>query len=712
MFPLRIAEETERTRAEQEGMQQKARGEVDAGRERWRTENHKIQEDYATKSQTKRAEIDQQIIAKVQATETQADLELTSAEGRAEAGRIAAENRATAEKRKAESQPRSWWERFKGTVSDAFAAIKKVVNDIFDELRKAVKAIIDVAKTLVRGLIETARGVIVGIIKAFGEVIKTFVSIALVAFPDAAARARAWIDGKVNDAVDLVNQAAEALKAAADAILDWIGAGLDAALSSLQSAMVVALDVLEFLAVGFLKILELVAKLHDIMANVVPMIKKIIAVIKDPTPVIEAIKAFIGGLIAQVPTLALGITRGAITFSDPPANHWDGIWSHLAPKLDYLAANWWTVIKQTLWHMIWPFAEDSPLWKDAGDLWKTIKLAWADISAGNVSRAVDDILRIIQLANNIIGLFYGWVAIGLIGGYAIAGGIAAVEVGVVPGLIAGATAGAAAAGTLGMGLAVAALVIEGSVLAKAGFNLIFRTQTHDENDADYERIAGSGLTVAIIGAMFAIGWLAKMLAGAIMKAVFGRVFKRPALRGRGTTARGDVIEIRVALAARVLALLRGRTVTWLEMIRRNFPVIDLLEDGVITITPRPGRLRPLYRITGGRLISVKSSVQTGAALLGEINGWVGELANFNTRGNVSVVNPTGRRLVVALQTPVDAATEAAMRLQASGRGVDLQLTTGLPQGHPAGVFPDQIPAILAEAGVEGANEIPEGADNE
>ncbi|HQX52902.1 MAG TPA: hypothetical protein PLR25_23480, partial [Planctomycetaceae bacterium] len=121
---------------------------------------------------------------------------------------------------------------------------------------------------------------------------------------------------------------------------------------------------------------------------------------------------------------------------------------------------------------------------------------------------------------------------------------------------------------------------------------------------------------------------------------------------------------------------------------------------------------PLYRITGGRLISVKSSVQTGAALLGEINGWVGELANFNTRGNVSVVNPTGRRLVVALQTPVDAATEAAMRLQASGRGVDLQLTTGLPQGHPAGVFPDQIPAILAEAGVEGANEIPEGADNE
>jgi hypothetical protein len=359
-----------------------------------------------------------------------------------------------------------------------------------------------------------------------------------------------------------------------------------------------------------------------------------------------------------------------------------------------------------LWHMVWPFAEGSPLWKDASDFWKTIKLAWADISAGSVSKAIDDILRIIQLANNIIGLFYGWIALGLIIGYAIAGGVAAVEVGVVPGIIAGAAAGAAVAGEVGMGLAVAAFIIEGAILAKAGYNLIFRTQTADENEADYERIAGSGLTMAIIGAMFLIGWLAARLARAILGRVFGLVFKRPALRGRGTAARGDIIEIRVALAARVLAILRGRTVTWLEVIRRNFPVIDLVEDGVITVTNRPKRA-PLYRITGGRLISVKSSVQAGAALQGEINGWVGELANFNVRGNVSVVNPSGRTLVVALQTPVDAATEAALRAQAAARGVDLQLTTALPPGHPAGVFPDQIPAILAEAGIEVSNEVPD-----
>jgi hypothetical protein len=186
----RIAEETERTRAEQEGMQQQVRSEVDAGRERWREENSRIQEEYTTKSQAKRAEIDQQIGTKVQATEAQAEQELTKAEGMAEAERITAEKRATDEKRTAENRPRSWWQRFKGAVSDAVTAIKKVVNDIFDALRKKVKEIIEAAKMLVRGIIEAARAAIVGLIRAFGEAIKAFVSIALVAFPDAAARAQ------------------------------------------------------------------------------------------------------------------------------------------------------------------------------------------------------------------------------------------------------------------------------------------------------------------------------------------------------------------------------------------------------------------------------------------------------------------------------------------------------------------------------------------
>ena len=97
----------------------------------------------------------------------------------------------------------------KGAVSSAFSAIRSAVTGIFNRLRKLVKSIIEGAKKLVRGLIEAARRAIVGLIKGFGEFVKGLVSIALAAFPDAAARARAWIDRRVDDATTAVNRAAE-----------------------------------------------------------------------------------------------------------------------------------------------------------------------------------------------------------------------------------------------------------------------------------------------------------------------------------------------------------------------------------------------------------------------------------------------------------------------------------------------------------------------
>ena len=51
-------------------------------------------------------------------------------------------------------------------------------------------------------LIEAARRAIVGLIHAFGEFVKGLVTVALAAFPEAAARARAWIDGRVKAATD------------------------------------------------------------------------------------------------------------------------------------------------------------------------------------------------------------------------------------------------------------------------------------------------------------------------------------------------------------------------------------------------------------------------------------------------------------------------------------------------------------------------------
>ena len=107
-------------------------------------------------------------------------------------------------------------------------------------------------------------------------------------------------------------------------------------------------------------------------------------------------------------------------------------------------------------------------------------------------------------------------------------------------------------------------------------------------------------------------------------------------------------------------------------------------------------------MNGGRLISVKSTQLLGVDAQAAIQAWVDDLANFNVVGNVSVVNPSCRTLMVAVQTPLDAATAAAVRAYANGRGVTVEMFTNLPPNHPAVVFPDTIPEIMGEAGVVAA----------
>jgi hypothetical protein len=115
-------------------------------------------------------------------------------------------------------------------------------------------------------------------------------------------------------------------------------------------------------------------------------------------------------------------------------------------------------------------------------------------------------------------------------------------------------------------------------------------------------------------------------------------------------------------------------------------------------------------VTGGRLISVKSTAQLAGDAQTAIRGWVDELANFTMKQNVSVTNPSGRTLMVAVQTPLDDAAAAAVRVYAAGRGVRLEMFTNLPANHPTVIFPDAIPAILTEAGVVAAENVKQSED--
>ncbi|OUL32591.1 DUF4157 domain-containing protein [Nostoc sp. 106C] len=510
----RIAEETEQTRLKQEGMRQQARTEVNAERQRWQDENLKIQEKYASQSDAKRLEIDRQIHEKVQTTEQQADQKFTEAETKADAERQKAEAQAAEKKREADNRPRSWWDRVKGAVSDVFDGIRSAVNAIFDGLRKIVKGIIDAAKAAVRILIDAARSAIVGLIKGFGEFVKGLVSVALFAFPEAAAKARAWIDDKVDKSVDAVNAAAEALKRATDAILDAVGLALDTALSVIQASFNLMLDGLEFLAKLPFEAIAALAKLWEWLKEHSHFLEGAQKLYDDPNSVIEGIKAALGEKLAEVPGQAYAsIDAEGQKLGGSAQKHIKGVLRHLDKALEHLKNHWWEEVKKTGWNLLWPWPA---VWKDLKEIWAQIKLGVASASKLEISNAIDCYLKMSQLMNGVLGNLYGWFFIGsvLIGAIigAFFGGAGALP---------GALAGAAFAGEVGQGLVIALVATEGAVIAKSVYDLSAGENTPQQDEEDYSHIAGSTLTLAITGALMLIGELAAKLAKSIWEGAKG-----------------------------------------------------------------------------------------------------------------------------------------------------------------------------------------------
>jgi hypothetical protein len=258
-----IDEETARVRAEQEDAQGAARQEVTDQRSAWREENRRVQERYGQEATSRSEQTSRQIDDEVRTTEERADTELSTAERQAEDKRRETERKAEEKKREAENRPRGFWDRVKGAVSDFFDALKSVVNALFDALRAFVRELIERAKQVVRGFIEAARRLIVTLIRGFGEFLKGIVSVVLIAFPDAAERARQFIDDRVDGAVDTVNRAAQALQEFAQRALDLLGAALDAILAFYQAAYLLIIDGLRFLAVGLVELMQRIAHLVE-----------------------------------------------------------------------------------------------------------------------------------------------------------------------------------------------------------------------------------------------------------------------------------------------------------------------------------------------------------------------------------------------------------------------------------------------------------------
>jgi len=259
---LQLEEASSGVRAEQQAIQQQARSEVDGGRVRWRVENAQIDQRFAAQADATRAQTDAQIETTARATEEKVETTLTEAETKAAAVRADAERRATEQKREVEARPRSWWDRVKGFINDVFDRVKTAVAETFKAARSAVRQAIEGAKRIGRAIIETARLAVVGLVRALGVALKGLVTIVLMAFPDTAARARKWIDGKVDGAVAAVNKAADWLKKKYEELYDWFGRILDSLLNILQIACNVGLELLRLFATG--EIYELMKKIHTL----------------------------------------------------------------------------------------------------------------------------------------------------------------------------------------------------------------------------------------------------------------------------------------------------------------------------------------------------------------------------------------------------------------------------------------------------------------
>ena len=251
-------------------------------------------------------------------------------------------------------------------------------------------------------------------------------------------------------------------------------------------------------------------------------------IIKNPGLVVDAIKESLGGFINKIPQKAHAITQKAITFSEPSQEHLKGIWRHLQPKLEYLTNNWWEVIKEAGKEMLYPWRYSG---KDLSAIGDGIVSAADNIWhwTPKFSKALDDLLKVWRAVNSLVGRWYGWIFIASVLIGAIIGSIFGGGVGAIPGAVAGAKFALA----VGKVLVASTIAAETASILKAGYDLVQSNKQSDEQDEeDYEQIANSGLSLAIIGIMAALGALAVRFARGLIARVRGLFKKKPRTKGQ------------------------------------------------------------------------------------------------------------------------------------------------------------------------------------
>jgi hypothetical protein len=265
-----IADLEAQATAQQTAEQQKAKAEVAQHRVQWRREVDEVHKDFSKKSAAERQSHEQQVGEAKRKGEQDAADAYKKAETDVAKEKADSEAKAAAKKKESEEESSGFWGWVKSKAKALIDALKSAINFIYDNLRKFVKAAFEFAKKVAMAAIDFARKAINGLIKAFGAVLKTFVSIALAAFPEIAARINAKIDKAVDKAVDAVNAAADWLKKGVAAVLDFLASTIDSILGLIQSIYNGILTVVGMIISGeFLELMRRLGYLVD-AAKTVP----------------------------------------------------------------------------------------------------------------------------------------------------------------------------------------------------------------------------------------------------------------------------------------------------------------------------------------------------------------------------------------------------------------------------------------------------------
>ncbi|MDB5014960.1 MAG: hypothetical protein JWQ25_3162 [Daejeonella sp.] len=548
-----IHDETIKSKTTQNKAQQTAQKQVNDSRVDWQNQLNKTEADFKTNATTAAGKQIGEINKEANKGNVDAKKHYDDANKEAAEKTAASKKEAEEEKKKSEEDSGGFFGWLADAASFVIDKLKKAVNFIFDKLRAALKWVFDKAKKLAMAVIELVRKAIVGLIKGFGAILKGFIDIAFAAFPTIRDAINAKIDSAVDTAVTATNEAFDKFKEIVAAIIDTFAEIVDTILAVVQEALNIALSVIEFIVVGFIKVMAFLNDIEKQYALFKYMIDGFLLIWDHPEILEEKAKEFLDPYIQDIPGSAEGEIKKALALVGlATAKHITGIMKYLTPSINHLIANWWSEAKKMIWFLIWPFAEGSPLWEDAPKLWRLIPQMWNDLWDGEFSKVIDGGLEWMQALNMTVGAFAGWIVIGGVVIGAILGGIFGVGVGAIPGAGAGFEVGIA----IGEGIMISMIATETAVIAKAVYDLIDtdddeiesaptppKEQTAGEVHAAeanaqeegprqytsgqvktgrdrilyaYQRIANSGLTLGIMVALLLLGAIGGKIAQGLM----------------------------------------------------------------------------------------------------------------------------------------------------------------------------------------------------